>query len=376
MKQTQDAMATEVAEEAKVNARSFYGEWHGHKTRHLKLLLPRLRASYDSLIFTAGDSSLDNKYWVPDCRPAPIAVYREFLEPPTSVCDLTYWLNYHLEHQQRHGSEAAARKNSEGFSENRSPYPTYAAINTAVEATTLNERCYGLRPQDRFIRDNIRADDVLVVSIGGNDVALAPTPCTIASICGMLALPMKCVENGISCCVCPMNDCCCGCGPSLFSCAGTFPPCLGYFRHLFGVRVQKYIESLTSKTKPRKILVCMIYYPDETPTPSWAGPALGALGYNSNPGRLQLLIRKAFEEATRRIQIPGCEVIPVPLFNVLDGKRSEDFVARVEPSAIGGQKMAQFLLDYIQRPSGEGSAPVVRSSSIQAAPATSLMADR
>jgi hypothetical protein len=64
------------------------------------------------------------------------------------------------------------------------------------------------------------------------------------------------------------------------------------------IRVEKYIEKLTSKTRPKKILVCMIYYLDENPTPSWAGAALGALGYNSNPHRIQLLIRKIFEAAT------------------------------------------------------------------------------
>lgn len=48
-----------------------------------------------------------------------------------------------------------------------------------------------------------------------------------------------------------------------------------------------------------------------------------------------------------RIQIPGCEVIPVPLFHVLDGKNSSDYVARVEPSASGGKKIAHYLLDII-----------------------------
>jgi hypothetical protein len=55
---------------------------------------------------------------------------------------------------------------------------------------------------------------------------------------------------------------------------------------------------LTAKTKPKKILVCMIYYPDEAATASWAGPALGLLGYNTNPAKLQLMIRRAFTEAT------------------------------------------------------------------------------
>ena len=43
----------------------------------------------------------------------------------------------------------------------------------------------------------------------------------------------------------------------------------------------------------------MIYYPDEDiASPSWAGFALKALGYNKNPEKLQSLIKKAFEEAT------------------------------------------------------------------------------
>lgn len=69
--------------------------------------------------------------------------------------------------------------------------------------------------------------------------------------------------------------------------------------HLFGTRVEKYIERLTAKNKPKKILVCMIYYLDERTTPgSWAGPALSVLGYNDNPEKLQLVIRKLFTEAT------------------------------------------------------------------------------
>ena len=67
------------------------------------------------------------------------------------------------------------------------------------------------------------------------------------------------------------------------------------------IRTQKYIEALTAKTKPKKILVCLIYYPDEKNTPSWANGALGALGYNRNPGKIQLILRKIFEEATRYV---------------------------------------------------------------------------
>lgn len=105
-----------------------------------------------------------------------------------------------------------------------------------MEATTVNERAYGLRPQDKFLRDNISSNDVLIVSIGGNDVAMKPTPCTIAAMAGLLCLPVNFIEHGVTCCTVPCNDYCYGCGPSLCSCAGSCPPCLGYFRHLFGTR--------------------------------------------------------------------------------------------------------------------------------------------
>jgi len=74
-----------------------------------------------------------------------------------------------------------------------------------VEATTLNERCFSLQPQDIFLRDNIGKDDILVVSIGGNDIALRPSICTIASMAGLLCLPSSIVENGFSCWAPPVS---------------------------------------------------------------------------------------------------------------------------------------------------------------------------
>jgi hypothetical protein len=93
----------------------------------------------------------------------------------------------------------------------------------------------------------------------------------------------------------------------------------------------------------------MIYHPDERNSSSWASPALGTLGYNSNPVKLQLLIQKAYEEAILAIRIPGTQVIPTPLFRVLDGKNTNDYVQRVEPSPTGGRKMAEFILDMIDQ---------------------------
>jgi len=90
----------------------------------------------------------------------------------------------------------------------------------------------------------------------------------------------------------------------------------------------------------------MIYFLDETGS-SWADQALRALDYDNNPGRLQEAIRVVFRLATQRIRIRGTEVVAFPLFNILDGRSTEDYVSRVEPSPSGGKKIATALMDAI-----------------------------
>ena len=66
------------------------------------------------------------------------------------------------------------------------------------------------------------------------------------------------------------------------------------------------------------------------------------------------MIRNTFKTATSAIRIPGTEVVPVPLFDVLDWQRSEDFVARVEPSVIGDRKMAAHVWVLVKPPTSVG----------------------
>lgn len=103
-----------------------------------------------------------------------------------------------------------------------------------------------------------------------------------------------------------VDNCCCGCSAHAVSCTCAYPPCLGYFRHLFGTRVEKCSRALTKKSQPKKILVCMMCFPGEHQTRSWAGGALAALGHNTNPKKLQAPIRKAFIDATSQVVLE-CE---------------------------------------------------------------------
>lgn len=287
---------------ATVRSGPFYSQYHGHDPNLLERVLQELSKRHDSVVYLAGDSSLDNKYWF-DNTCAAVNGYEAVLSPPRMKADVSYWMN--LEMVQR------------GLS-------SMCCLNAAVEETTLRQRERAvLLEQDHFIQQHITENDYLVVSIGGNDVVLAPNPWTVGSLMWLLHV-----------------------GGAAAARAGTAGG-LSHFVSLFGHRVQAYIEKLLGQRKPRKVLVCMYYFPDEQQNGSWADTSLGLMGYNSDPGKLQAAIEGIFLHATSRIRIPGVEVVPVPLFQALDGKDTRDYVARVEPSAEGGRKMARLIVDAI-----------------------------
>jgi hypothetical protein len=286
---------------------AFYGEWKGHTIPHLTVyhsIASSLRPG-KPVVFLAGDSSLDNKFWVPGSGPGgdplPVEVpeiYYSVLDRPKPKPDVTFWMNHFL------GDQATV-------------------INTAIEASMLRERDSGLLPQDKFIRDHITANDTLVVSVGANDIALSPTISTALRMLQLAWLsPRSSLERG-----------------------NAF--CLGYFKNLFGTQIQTYIKKLVAKQKPRAVVICMIYFPLEeaySSQKSWADRQLKLLGYGRDPGHLQAGIRSIYESALNKIRIEGTEVISCPLYEVMDGKNAKDYVERVEPSVQGGRKMAEYLM--------------------------------
>ncbi|ORY16874.1 hypothetical protein BCR34DRAFT_475547 [Clohesyomyces aquaticus] len=296
---------------AGVNHYAFYNEWKGHRIEHLEMcqsVIQTLRPR-KPVVYLAGDSSLDNKAWIPsagrggELLPVDVPeIYESILNRPRPKPDVAFWLNHFL------GERATA-------------------LNTAVEESMLRQRFDELLPQDKFIRDNITSDDILIVSVGANDIALRPTYATIWNMLRLAWLTgRKSLENGSA-------------------------SALSYFQELFGEEIETYVNRLCFKTKPRLVLICMIYFPLESaagPQQSWAEMQLKALGYNSYPTQLQTGIRTIFEQATKNIKVEGTEVVPFKLFEVLDGKNVEDYVARVEPSVQGGRKMGEAFVKILE----------------------------
>jgi hypothetical protein len=163
-----------------------------------------------------------------------------------------------------------------------------------------------------------------MISVGGNDIALKPTWGTIWNmICLMKFNRQVTLETA----------------PET---AWGF----NYFENLFKFGIEDVVTKLTVKTKPKRIVICHLYYLDEK-CGGWADRTLRLLGYNTNPAKLQAVIRAIYNHATTKVNIPGTEVITFPMFKTLDGKTTEDYCHAVEPSAQGNKKLAQAALPIL-----------------------------
>ena len=320
-----------------IDAGIFYAEYHGHPVSHLEQLHDRLAKEAETTIWLTGDSSLDNKHWFFDPYQTKkyqvysgaastfignaVNGYEKILRPAHMVKDVAFWMN----------SIAAERYGSGKI----------LTINASIEESTIGERMAsttGLLPHDEFVRDHCRANDVIVLSVGGNDVALKPTLATIASVFSLTRCPMWLLRR-----------------------CGSWSPGWSHMENLLHDRIEEIVQRMTNspnQTPPKKIIVCMIYFLDQQPGDSWADGTLAALGYNSNPDKLQLIIRMLFERISARgfkVKRASTGVMCFPLFEVLDGTDTNDYIQRVEPSVQGGKKIANKLLRFIfdQKPQPE-----------------------
>ena len=224
-----------------VSDREFYSEYHGHKVRDLQWVHSVLRRECGRFVFLCGDSSLDNKHWFFTKEPGQQIPKREMSDDaitapaingyetcltdrdetrePRMAMDVSYWFN-----------RLAA--------EDLGPLEC-CTIMASVEASTAADRHhFGLLAQDQFIRDSVSEDDFIVMSVGGNDVALAPTWATAVNIALYNLSPQWLVFLGLA-------------------------PGHRHFLNWFHKVIYSYIRQLVARKRPVKVVVNMIYYPDE-----------------------------------------------------------------------------------------------------------------
>jgi hypothetical protein len=316
---------------SKINTKDFYSKYDGHKIMDLNNIIGPLRSYNEqnknrSVIFLAGDSSLDNKHWPFNdpiekllCNKQPINGYESVLEGDNCVPDVAYQINQTLIENELNNE--------------------YVCINTAIEATKLEERFdmdskVRLLEQDQFICDNITNDDILIVSVSGNDLALGPT----AEIVEDMRKYVKAFEDKN---YKEQND--------LFGETGIF-------YGLFVNKMSEYIKKLCSKKNPKKVIICMIYFVSISFFKNlgsgrhWAKKTIDIFKYTSNPDILKSFIIKCHELIKINYLInSGINIFEsCPLYEVLNELDNTLYLSGVEPSIIGGKLMAERFVDQIK----------------------------
>ena len=66
----QEANNSNEAKAMRVGASEYYSEYHGHPVEDLNKIVQALREQGKTIIWTAGDSSLDNKFWFDESHAA------------------------------------------------------------------------------------------------------------------------------------------------------------------------------------------------------------------------------------------------------------------------------------------------------------------
>lgn len=285
-----------------ISTNEFYQNYFGHDVNLLRQFYSTMNSLNQNRnrIWLAGDSSLDNKAYVDGSLNLP---WMSNIFDDTNLSgDVSTYVNYYLHDKN------------------------FYCLNCAVEESTLQSKQV-LNSHDLFIRDNMTVNDILVVSIGGNDIALKPTWTTIYNL--LLCLKTNTMET-----------------------LTNHPEKawgLKYFVDFFKQGLESYISKLTSKTQPKCVIVCMIYFPYIGSDSSWADKSLGYLEYNSNPTKLQVLIQSIFKLAISKIQIPELTLMPCPLYQYMDGTNKTDYVSRVEPSVGGSRKIASAIYNIVNK---------------------------
>ena len=168
-----EATKDEMELQHSISSEDWHHTYYGHELEHLETVNSWFRQSisngdHDSMIYLIGDSSLDNKFWLnnkADDQAKAVNGYDKILKPPRSKKDVAYWLN-----------KANVDNKAKGLTK-------YGVLNCSVEESRIESRSRGkLLPQDQFVKDHITSQDVVVVSVGGNDIALFPQICTIANM--------------------------------------------------------------------------------------------------------------------------------------------------------------------------------------------------
>ena len=294
---------------------NYYQEGHwGHTLNDLTIVQKSFEDNCKPIIYLLGDSVLDNKDYIINVYYDAINGYEKILTDSHGNVgkmkpDVCYYLSKLMEDNSK----------------------TYGVINTAVIYSKLYDRQNNLFFTDNFASKYVTPNDIFVISLGIDDLIFFQRNIILWNMIKLIHFnALDTIKQG--------PDAAYG---------------LNFFVKMFQDELQGYINKLLSNTnvKPKKIILCMFYFPaiinDTCCCSNWENYFLSLLDYNNNPEPIKESIRQIYQYAISKIQIDGIDIIPCPLYEVLDGSNVDDYYDRLGPSQQGGQKIAQKLYDII-----------------------------
>lgn len=270
-------------------SKEYFSQYYGHPIQDLNFLLDQNKSKRK--IYLVGDSTMDNKKWVLDKISSPSNGYEFFIE--NSVLDVNHFVNHFLEKEKL----------------------PFISLNFAIEEAFIRGK-FALDEHDKIVKNNINENDILIVSIGGNDIALKPSPIIILELFNFL--------------ICSEED-------KIKNILDTFE-----------TNLKDYISNLIQNKKPKAVFICAPYYPCKVMQKSWASTTLNLMKYYDDPYKVHKLINFIYKKI-KEIKIDNVNIIPVPIFEILDWEDENDYVASVEPSENGGRKIAKYFVDLIKQ---------------------------
>jgi hypothetical protein len=261
-----------------------YDNYYGHNIEILKKLVN----DKNKYIYLVGDSVLDNKYWVKNIKTEKV---RDIFTVP----DIAYHINSLLDKDK---SKDLNKKD-------------YICINCAVEESKIESKNIlneheALNEQDKFVRDNIKDDDILVVSLGGNDIML--------SFKNILPLIKVLISSN-------------------YKDSENYKNLL----NIFNLGIENYVKKILGKHQS-KVIVLFPYFPCEVYSESWGNFLLTGMMLFKH--KIKKLMKDIFEDITY-------PYIKIPLYEIFDSTKEEDYVQRLEPSYTGGLKIAKEIVKHI-----------------------------
>lgn len=279
---------------------SFYNNYYGHLNDHINILQEKFNKN--KIIYFVGDSILDNKSYTLQYQEDAVNGYENIIDNKKMCPDVSYWLNKFL------------------FDNNKD----YKVINCAVEEACVEEKMNSLNSKDMRVQSYIKKEDILVVSLSGNDLSLKMSLSNKLRMAKLIYMTSKAdIQKN----------------PNVH---------LDFMITICKNQLQTYIEKLTQNAVPSKIIICSIIYPCiDTTQSSWANTILSLINYNKDPEMIQMIIDLIFEHGIKQINIPGSQMEFLNLSKLVDCNNPNLYVQRVEPSKKGGYCIAKGIYDTI-----------------------------